>query len=534
MGGLFSYRQTSYVHAQTLAVLIVAALTAISLAAPPSLAYDPAFGLTRWYGLLQGAPFDATLDPDPADIARDIVNAASWWSPGQYLVSGALTLTGMRLGTATVLIAGLCNLAALLGWIRLAQAFTLGPRLAVVATALIATFHYATSAYGIYSGGEILLQAATPWLLLAAWHVPHAPALPAAALAFAAVSIGFIAKLNGLIVMAAALPAASVLVLYRVRRVTPGMMGGALGALAAVALVYVFWFATKPVTHFAGGGEAFGVVRLLLALSAPWTSPLAFQDLMAWLLQNPGRAVIHSDAPVVLLGLTPLAIALAAIFLFDRQASDGERRLRMFGLLMLAGFTFWMLLLYARDAPLPLHERHYRPVGMLLLLCLMATAMRPGTHRVIRTGLLGLFGAMAAYGLASFGARAMSAQRQTVDAYSWTIQRNADAQSLAELRRAFATEGRDALFYLGAPELAATLPYNARMIPEAPDMMSEAALAAARRHGRVKGHVTVLVNNALPAAKVDAILRAFADYDPGGWSKTTYEKATIYKSGGAR
>jgi hypothetical protein len=35
VGGLFAYRQTSYVHAQTLAVLIVAALTAISLTAPP-------------------------------------------------------------------------------------------------------------------------------------------------------------------------------------------------------------------------------------------------------------------------------------------------------------------------------------------------------------------------------------------------------------------------------------------------------------------------------------------------------------------
>jgi hypothetical protein len=39
----------------------------------------------------------------------------------------------------------------------------------------------------------------------------------------------------------------------------------------------------------------------------------------------------------------------------------------------------------------------------------------------------------------------------------------------------------------------------------------------------------VLVNNALPAAKVDAILRAFVDYDPGGWSRTVFAAATIYR-----
>lgn len=504
-------------------------MTAVSLTAPPLVSYDPAFGWLRWYGLLQGAPFDATLGPDPADIARDIVNAASWWSPGQYLAPGLLTLTGLRLGTTIPIVAGLSNLPALLGWIAVARAFALGPRVALAATVLIATFRYASSAYGLYSGGEILLQAATPWIVLAAWRIPHVTAGGAALMAFVAVAAGFIAKLNGLIVAAAALPAASAIALYHMRRVTPGMIGGAAGALVTVMLIYILWFAAKPVTHFAGGGDGFGTVRLLFALSAPWTAALSWQDFLVWLLQTPGRVVVEGAAPLVWFGLAPLAALLAAAFAFDRGATEHERALRRFALAMLAGFTALMLVLYLRDAPIPLEERHFRPVSMLLLLCLLAQALRPGARRAIRYGLLGLCGAMACYGLVSFAARMVTAQHQTVDLSSWTRQPNADAEALAAIRGAFAKEGRDALFYLGAPELSATLPHTARMIVEAPGLMSEAAITATPYRGRVKGSVVVLVSNNLPAAKAEAILRSFADYDPGGWRKTVYAKATVYR-----
>ena len=510
-------------------MLIVAAMTALSFTAAPFVAYDPAFGWLRWTSLLQGAPFDATLGPDPADISRDIVQTESWWSPGQYLAPGLLTLTGMRLGTAIVLIAALGNLATLLGWIAVARAFTLGPTVALAATAAIAAFRYASSAYGLYSGGEILLQAATPWLVLAAWRVPRATALTAALLAFGAVAVGFIAKLNGLIVMAAALVASGALALHRTRRVTPGLIGGALGAALVAALIYVFWFATKPMTHFSGGGEGFGVVRLLFALSAPWTAALSWQDFLVWLLQTPGRVVVADDAPLALVGLAPLAALLAAAFAFDRNAPDPERALRRFACVTLAGFTALMLVLYLRDAPIPLEERHFRPVSMLLFLCLLAQALRPGTRRAIRTGLLGLFGAMACYGLASFAARIVTAQHQTVDLYSWTRQPNADAEVLAAIQQAFAAQGRETLFYLGAPELAAALPYNARMIVDAPGLMSEAAITATPYRGRAKGAVIVLVSHDLPQAKAAAILRSFVDYDPGGWRKTETAGATLYR-----
>ena len=52
----------------------------------------------------------------------------------------------------------------------------------------------------------------------------------------------FFAKLTGLIVVAAALAAGSMVSLAFGRRITHGMMGGALGALAALVIVYVRLF----------------------------------------------------------------------------------------------------------------------------------------------------------------------------------------------------------------------------------------------------------------------------------------------------
>lgn len=516
---------TSYRHAQAVALFIVAAMTAISLTAPPFIAYDPAFGLMRWYGLLQGAPFDTAIAPDPTDISRDIVQAASWWSPGQYLVPGLLTLSGLKLGTAIVVVAGLCHLAALLGWIAVTRMFDLGPRVAQVATVLIATFRYSSSAYGIYGGGEILLQAVTPWIVLAACRVPHMTLSMALVTGFAVTSVGFFAKLNGLIVVASAFAAAGALVLFRAWRITPGMIGGATGALIAAVLVYVFWFAAKPVTHLAGGGEGFGLVRLMFALSAPWTAAVSWQDFIVWLTQTPGRVILHGDTSLVLFALAPLAALLAATLALDRKAPENERALRRFALLMLGGFTLLVLVMYLRDAPIPLEERHFRPVGMMLFLCLLAMALRAGVHSGVRYPVLALFGAMSLYGIASFGARLTSAQQQTVDPYSWTLQPNADAASLAAIQRAFAEDGRSSLFYLGAPEFVAVLPHDARLLVEAPALMTAEAISAIQ----YKGRVYVLVSNSLPAQKSDALLRSLVDYDTAKWSKSVSTRATIYR-----
>lgn len=524
---------SAFVLAQFLAIGIVAALTAISLTAPPFIGYDPAYGWLRWQSWLAGAPFDTVLEPDAADIARDTLARETWWSPGQYLVPGLLTLTGLRLGTAVVIIGALSNLAMLLGWLGVLRAFGLNGRVAVAAVAVMATLRWSTSVYGLYSGGEALLQAVTPWIVLAAVRLPRLSAPAAAGIAFIVVGAAFMAKLNGIIVAAAAFAAVGVTAWTRERRLTAGLIGGAAGALIALAAIYGLWYRGRAQTHVGGGGDPFNMIRVLFAVTAPWTSALAWQDLLAWLLQRPGAELIASRRVLIGLFMAPLAVVLAFVMVRyraqDEPEAEPEAALRRFAFLFAGFFTAAMLLLYALRAPVPLEERHYRPAGMLILLCLLVLALRPGVPRAVRTALAALLIGMSLYGAASFAARAIRAKAAPLDPLTWTIQKNADDGALAALRAAFAREGRDAVFYLAAPELTTALPPGARLFVEAPDLIATQTLAAKRYDGRATGSVYVLVGRALPDDKVWAILGSFAAYDPARWQKTEFGTAVLYR-----
>jgi hypothetical protein len=220
------------------ALAICGVLGGISLLVPPFIDYDSADGFLAWRGTLLGAA-NSVITPNPANIAQDKAEFLAYWSPGQYLIPGAISLMGVPLGIAMTLTVGLSMLACLIGWAMVVRAFTPRTSVTLLVTVLITSFRYSTHAFGTYHGGEILLQAATPWLLLTAYRVPEMNAIPAALLAAGAVCFAFLAKVSGLIVVAAALGAGGLVSLAFGRRITHGMIGGALGALAALAIVYI-------------------------------------------------------------------------------------------------------------------------------------------------------------------------------------------------------------------------------------------------------------------------------------------------------
>src|SRR5215469_4907833 len=227
-----------WVPALFTALVICSLLGCISLLVPPYIIWDSGWGFVAWRGTLSGAA-NSIISPDPVNIARDTAAFLTEWSPGQYLIPGAISLIGIPLGTAMTLTAALSLLATLIGWVMVCEAFALQTRLAVFVIVLIGLFRYSTMTFGVYSGGEVLMQAATPWLILTARRVPEMGFIPAALLAAAAVFVAFLAKLSGLIIAGAALAAGSMVALTFGRRITGGMTGGALGALAVIAVVYV-------------------------------------------------------------------------------------------------------------------------------------------------------------------------------------------------------------------------------------------------------------------------------------------------------
>jgi hypothetical protein len=506
---------------------ICSVLGSISLVVPPYIQWDSGWGFVAWRGTLLGAA-NSIIAPDPADIAHDTAAFLTEWSPGQYLIPGAISLIGIPLGTAMTLTAALSLLTTLIGWVIVLEAFALQTRLAVFVIVLIGLFRYSTMTFGVYWGGEVLMQAATPWLILTARRVPEMNIVTAALLTAVAVFVAFLAKLSGLIVAGAALVAGSMVALTFARRITGGMIGGALGALAVVAVVYV-GFLTRGPTAVSVTNWSLPLRSIAFASLVPWVAGMSWTDsLMTVFL--PARSAWYVSITVVALVIPP-ALLLAGLVLSWRPQTINEKNLKIFSLCFYGVVAAVFAMLYIHGSTIGLEERYSRPVGILLFVCAAVSAFQAGTPRWVRTLFLALCALMVLYGLASFSSRALAAATgHSLDRLSWTNQQIYDAAAVDFARQAYAREGRNALFVLPTPQIQATLPTEARILTRDIEWGGPAAsLPGARYAGRVSGHVYVLMpNNLVDTTNARELLSAFTDYAPNAWERKTFANMSVF------
>ena len=504
------------------ALAISGMLAGASLLVPPFIDWDSAFGFLAWRGTLLGAA-NSIISPDPANIAHDAVDFLTVWSPGQYLIPGAISLIGVPLGVAMTLTVALALLASLIGWVMVVRAFAPRTSLAILVVALIGSFHYSTHAFSTYHGGEILLQAAAPWLLLTAYRVPEMDAIPAALLAAGAVVFAFLAKLTGLIVAAAALVAGSLVVLAFGRRITRGMIGGALGGVAALAILYVSFFSRGP-TAVSETSWSVPFNRIAFASLDPWVAGMSWSDPLGLIFLPTANGFY-----TYLTCLVPPAVLVIGLVLFWRPQTTDEKKLRLFSLWFYAVMAAVFILLFIHGAAIGADERHFRSAGTLLFVCALMSASAARTPRWARGLFVVLCALMAVYGLGSFSYHELSTVKgQFLDRTSWTNQRIFDAAAVDFTREIYAREGRDALFVLPSYQIAVTLPVDARIIVI--DLNWETASKIPGRYsGRVPGHVVVLMpNSTSETSKGRALLSAFRDYSSRAWERKTFTEMSVF------
>jgi hypothetical protein len=529
-------RAADYRGAAVLAFVLCGLLTLVSLLVPPSLSHDAGWGMLEWRTYATGGPINSIVGPDAADISRDRARFVTWWSPGQYLTPGILTLLGIRLGAALSLTAGISLLCCLLGWIQVAKHFLLGPRTATLLVVFIATFRYSTLPFGIYNGGEILLQGLTPWLILAGSLVPAMSPLRAAALACLAILIAFCAKLTGVMVASAALLAGSVEVLVRLRRITAGMIGGVLGALLAFGTLQLAWF-SHGTTPASGAGWSFRTGDILFALGAPWVAGISWTDMLTSLLFNPrhpilGGGIENGSLPLILwLFLPPIVLFLTVTVKGWQQNIHGMnvRSLLVIAACFYAVCALALAAIFSHGGDVSLEERHLRAAGMLIFVCVVAVASGLPRRSVswLAVGALCCF--MSLYGGLAFAYRAWSTKRGEIDHYSRTHQPVVDEVAIESLRTAFAQEGRDALFVLPSPEVANAFPPSTRILLNHIEFEAEETISARTYRGKVRGRLYVIVpTGTAQSAKGTLLLREFLDYPLDAWETRSFGSSTVF------
>jgi hypothetical protein len=537
-----SHRQViDRVWALIAALAICGVLGGISLLVPPFIDDDSASGFQAWHGTLLGSP-NSVIAPDPANIAHDSVEFQTHWSPGQYLVPGALSLLGLPLGAAMILTVALALLCSLIGWIFVVREFAPNTSLSllVLVVVLVASFRYSTFAFRTYRGGEILLQAVTPWLILAANRVPEMSVVRAALLAAGAVLVAFMAKITGFIVVAAALMAASLISIAVGRRISHGIFGGAFGAVTAFVVIYVSFFSHASIAPSEPGSfPLFGSIAF--SSFVPWVAGISWPELMTALFFG-SRDIFSKPPDGYLASIVPPALLIIYLVVGFRLETTQQQKLRYFSLVSYGIVAAVFIVLFSSGAlfnnwNLGLEERHFRSVGTLLFVCALINARSAGAPIWARNLFVALCALMAFYGLGSFlFGEYRTAKSQSLDRVSWTNQLVYDATAVEFARDTFAREGRDALFVLPTLPLAVTLPKEARVIAIDLSWESESATKQRRYSGRVPGHILVLLPNSIvdiasgkiSMSKGPALLSEFKDYAPDAWKKRVFDTMTVF------
>jgi hypothetical protein len=525
----------SWISALAAALAICAVLTAVSLLVPPFVYNDSGEGFLAWRGTLQGE-FNSVITPDPDNIDKDEVDFQTVWSPGQYLVPGAISLLGIPLGVAMTLTVGLSLLLSLLGWVAVVRIFAPRTGLALPVVVLIALFHYSTHAFSTYHGGEILEQAVTPWLILASYRVPQTGVAAGALLAGGVVFLGFFAKLTGVIVALAVLAASGLGFLASGRRFTRGLIGGGFGAFAAVVLLYLGFLSRGP-TAASETSWSLPLDDIVFSLLAPWVAGISWSDLTYLIFSR------YFYLPVVHIALLlPSAVLAMAMVLLWRPQTVKEQGFRTFSLWFTGIMTIVFIILFIHGAVIWPEERHFRSAGTLIFVCAMMAVAETRISRWTRGVFLTLCAVMALFGLASFLYHQLTTARGPwLDQKSWTNQsltnqKIFDPAAVGFLRGAYAREGRNALFVLPSSQLALTLPTETRVLAIDINWATKSEIQDLRYAGRVPGHVFVLLPNTIIDArsgtsdpsKGSALLSAFTGYATDAWKRKSFQNMSVF------
>jgi hypothetical protein len=355
----------------------------VSLYSRPTMYFDSGSGFLVLRSMLQGAAFNTSIVPDPANIANDVATFESWWSPGQYLVPGAFVWLGSDYGLALALTALISTIIGLIGWAQVARSFAVTPFVLLVFMYGLATFRYTTLPFRIYNGGELLLFAAAPWCLLwLRWAVDKPPVV-CFAVSLLSVALLFVVKLTGLVVFAATVLAIGAIEVMRQRRL-PFPILAMLAASGAAAISFMVFWVGRGAVPAGGSGIAVTWRAILFPISATAFSGVATNDLLSWLLLHPPASIL-SDAGVISYILGPLGLLLLFWF-WIRLRTTRYRPMAICLLTIIALYTAAFVAMYSQGAAISFEERNLRYTGILsfLLLLVALDQWRPLAGRLFR------------------------------------------------------------------------------------------------------------------------------------------------------
>ena len=493
------------------------AATAGWFVSPPILNPDSASGFAIWESARHGAPWNSVLIPESADISRDRAVFVTWWSPGQYVVPGWWRYAGFSWGQAMLL-------TTLFGlWIQAGGCWWLARSVGLTSTAaawltLAATLQWhSLQQFGHFRGGEVLIEAAAPWLLGIAWTLRRHPVTTLAVFPLLVAGSLWL-KLSALLLLVPVLGGLALIHGWPFRDRPQARL---VWSLAFVALAAVTWWGLHTIFFGRGPTPATGPANVeqrsaLAAFSifSPWLAATGLGSLVgriSWWLGVDGETFWRTNAwPTFAAGA---AAWWAGWYRWIRPLEAPLRRAVMW---VLVANVILLAVLYVRGSSISLEDRHLRPVATLLLLAGAVAATQASTPRARRLSQAALV-LIAAFGVGAAVQRGFAMARMDSRGTAGYCQQQFSAAAIAHLNRLDrSVPDRQALIYFPSTEIAFEISRQRRLGTD--DISRDLATVRAHRwHGRVPRLIVVVRNDMQLDGRVAAVRAAFADYPAGVW-----------------
>ena len=147
--------------------LLVGYQTYYSLHSQKSLGWDASMGFLTLQSSQEYGDFNRLHHPNLGNLAEDQTEFISWWTPGQYLVPDWVARgLGRGIGFALRVVTLACSWSALLGLYLLYTRLGFSRLCVGLSLLVICSQHYFLKNSRVYSGGDLLLFAAAPYLAL--------------------------------------------------------------------------------------------------------------------------------------------------------------------------------------------------------------------------------------------------------------------------------------------------------------------------------------------------------------------------------
>lgn len=514
-----------------LVALLTAAYGVVGGFVRPAMYSDSGFGFLVWDSMRRGAAFNLLVFPDPADIARDTAYFMTTWTPAQQVFPGVLEALGLDLGQAITVVVTACSFIGLWGWYVLARKLGFSMRTATAYVAIIAVNRHFTLPFGIYTGGEVPLFAAAPWFFLLVWTLRDLRW--SAVLPLVAASLGLVfLKLSGIVLAGAAISAAVLCGdrpwLSRDTMRKAAVAGITLGLAAAI--FYVAWYSRGWTAISDANHTDWSKLALYIAftIQALWSGMFSFGDLLDYVFFFPSRPILTSYDILYYAMLLPAVASFAYAGWRLRVSHPAYLR---FALLVAAALAGFFILTWLRGSAVSFHERHFRPVSLLLLVGVVE-AFLSARNVVVRAMFIAVAGLAGLYGVASYGnhVRANLAHAVGARGFAYTI---AGKPLLDHLRTVdvVGDDGSRPVVYVPSPEIALELRHS-RIIATHADFEGEELLRSRVYRGRVPRIYVALQASLVANGKASIILRSFVDYPPEGWTATPLGGFVVYSARG--